>query len=161
MQDRDTTRQRIASLAREDNGGHSRLQRRRTRLYEESIEQDSADCNDCCYSFESLVFSSLLWMQPCTEPHAPKESYAASKAFKLHAYHRALWAQLLSSTTCSEGVCVWKCELLRWTPLHAGVPRRARCQRRRGSGRTPRRRQVELPRLPRLKGCFDISDVWS
>ena len=38
---------------------------------------------------------------------------------------------------------------------HAGFPRR------RGSGRTPRRRQVELSRLARTKGCFDTRDVWS
>ena len=44
---------------------------------------------------------------------------------------------------------------------HAGDPRRARYQRRRGNGRTPRRRQVELPRLARPKGCFDTSAEWS
>ena len=49
--------------------------------------------------------------------------------------------------TCAEGGVV--------------VPHRARCLRRRGSGRTPRRRQVELPRLARPKGCFDTSAEWS
>ena len=34
----------------------------------ESIAQDSADGNDSCYSFESLVFFSQLWMQLCAEP---------------------------------------------------------------------------------------------
>ena len=41
------------------------------------------------------------------------------------------------------------------------VPHRARYQRRRGGGRTPRRRHVELPRLARPKGCFDTSAEWS
>ena len=49
--------------------------------------------------------------------------------------------------TCAEGGVV--------------VPHRARCQRRRGNGRTPRRRQVELPQLARPKGCFDTSAEWS
>ena len=49
--------------------------------------------------------------------------------------------------TCAEGGVV--------------VPHRARCLRRRGSGHTPRRRQVELPRLARPKGCFDTSAEWS
>ena len=49
--------------------------------------------------------------------------------------------------TCAEGKVV--------------VPHRVRCLRRKGSGRTPRRRQVELPRLARPKGCFDKSAEWS
>ena len=68
---------------------------------------------------------------------------------------RTLWAYLFSSTTFSKGdVCG---SLSMCDGPHAGFPRRARCQRRRGSGRTPRRRQVELPRLARPKGCFDTS----
>ena len=35
----------------------------------ESIAQDSGDDNDSsCYFCEPLIFSGLLWMQPCTEP---------------------------------------------------------------------------------------------
>ena len=31
----------------------------------------------------------------------------------------------------------------------------------RGGGRTPRRPQVELPRLARPKGCYAVYDIWS
>ena len=34
----------------------------------ESIAQDSGDGKDSCYFCGSLIFSGLLWMQPCTEP---------------------------------------------------------------------------------------------
>ena len=44
---------------------------------------------------------------------------------------------------------------------HAGDPRRARYQRRKGNGRTLRRRHVKLPRLARPKGCFATSAEWS
>ena len=76
-------------------------------------------------------------------------------------------------TSASEGI-LWKCEhvrldfFCRCSPPGAMsaeggvvVPHRARCLRRRGSDRTPRRRQVELPRLARLKGFFDTSAEWS
>ena len=76
-------------------------------------------------------------------------------------------------TSGSEGA-VWKCKHVRLdffcrffppgaTSAEGGVvvPHRARCLRRRGGGRKPRRRQVELPRLARPKGCFDTSAEWS
>ena len=48
---------------------------------EESISQDSGDGNDSCYFCESLIFSGLLWMQPCTEPPSSEgELWTASKA---------------------------------------------------------------------------------
>ena len=91
-------------------------------------------------------------------------------------------------TSGSEGAILWKCEHVRMdffagvfstgrtqrrsengvsppgaTCAEGGVvvPHRARCLRRRGGDRTPRRRQVELPRLARPKGCFDTSAEWS
>ena len=82
------------------------------------------------------------------------------------------------STSGSEGAILWKCEHVRMefcrfsptgrAPSAKGgevVPHRARYQRRRGSGRAPRRRvaadHVELPRLARPKGCFVTSAAWS
>ena len=35
---------------------------------EESIAQDSADGNDSCYFFKSLMFPVFWWMQLYTEP---------------------------------------------------------------------------------------------
>ena len=76
-------------------------------------------------------------------------------------------------TSGSEGAILCKCEHVRLdfcrfsppgaTSAEGGVvvPHRARCLRRRGSGRTPRRRQVELSQLARPKGCFDTSAEWS
>ena len=142
------------------------------------------------FSCESLIFPpSPLRMQPSTEPPGPEGGNAgrrprlAAMIYRKDYYGRNCnphfrfrrgyfvevracaigFLQVFSppgalkrrseigvsppGATCAEGGVV--------------VPHRARCLRRRGSGRTPRRRQVELPRLARPKGCFDTSAEWS
>ena len=75
----------------------------------ESIAQDFGDGIDCSFFLRvTISFSSLLWIQPCTEPpSSERETMDGSKAFKLHINHRIIWAHLISSSTCSkESVCV-------------------------------------------------------
>ena len=86
--------------------------------------QDSSDGNDSCYSFESLIFSFLLWMQPCTEP--PSSEGAMGGVQRLSSCMptaRTLWAYLFSSTTCSEGDVCGSASMC--DGPHAGFPRRA------------------------------------
>ena len=116
------------------------------------------------------------------------QQWMASKAHCHDQPQGLLLGATVIRTSGSEGAILWKCEHVRMdfcrcflhrahyqrrsesgvsppgaTCAEGGVvvPHRARCLRRRGSGRTPRRRQVELPRLARPKGCFDTSAEWS
>jgi hypothetical protein len=58
---------------------------------QESTTHDS--CNGTgFYLLRVTNFFRLLWMQPCTEPSSSEGGMQASKAFKLQAYHKTLWA---------------------------------------------------------------------
>ena len=124
----------------------------------ESIAQDSGDGKDSCYFCGSLIFSGLLWMQPCTEPPSSKwETMDGVQTFQAAYYPRNTMGALnLKYYTIRRGVCVEirSCAMDRMQVFPAG----RRWRRRRGGGRTPRRRQVELPRLARPNGCFVTSD---
>ena len=50
---------------------------------EESIAQDSADGNDSCYFFQSLIFPVFCGCSHVPNLQAPKGLWTASKAFKL------------------------------------------------------------------------------
>ena len=147
------------------------------------------DGNDSCYLFESIIFSSqssaheaeyrtsklrrgsgrrprltvminrkdyygrncnqhFMFRRGCCGSASMCEwIFAGVFLHRAHYQRRSESGVSLPGATCAEGGVV--------------VPHRARCPRRRGSGRTPRRRQVELPRLARPKGCFDTSAEWS
>ena len=87
-------------------------------LTTESIAQDFGDGNDySCYFCESLIFLVFCGCSRVQNLKAPKgRPWTASKAFKLHICHGTLWAHLISSSTRSEGGCVWKYEHVRWPP---------------------------------------------
>ena len=53
----------------------------------ESFAHDFGDSNDSsCYFCESLIFSGLLWMQPCTEPpSSERETMDGVQGFQLEA----------------------------------------------------------------------------
>ena len=90
---------------------------------EESIAQDSADGNDSCYFSESLIFLVFCGCSRVQNHQAPKGLWTASKDFKLHAYHRTLWAHLFPSTSCTEGDMCGSMNMC--DGPHAGFPRRA------------------------------------
>ena len=175
MQDPDTRPLIDESLARDEEGGR-RLQWRRTR------PDRGVNCARPCRRQRLLLFRvtnlfppSLLRMQSSTEPPGPEGGNAGRRPrLAAMTYRKTTMGATVIRTSGSEGAILWKCEhvrldlLCRFSPpgvtnAKGGVvvPHRARCLRRRGSGRTPRRRQVELPRLARPKGCFDTSDEWS
>ena len=84
---------------------------------EESIAQDSADGNDSCYFFESLIFPVFCGCILVPNLQAPKGLWTASKAFKLHINNRMLWAYLFSSTTRSEGGVCGSASMVRLDPM--------------------------------------------
>ena len=127
---------------------------------EGSTAHDPADGDDS-FSFESLIFPVLLRMQLSTEP--PSSEGAMDGVQRLSRQHdnrkdnygrncNPHFMFRRGNVSGSASMCEGP---------HAGDPRRARYQRRRGNGRTPRRRHVKLPRLARPKGCFDTSAEWS
>ena len=76
------------------------------RTKEESIVQDFGEGNDdSCYCFcESLILPVFCGCSRVQNLQALKvRLWTASKAFKLHANHGALWVHLISCTTRSEG----------------------------------------------------------
>ena len=86
-----------------------------------------------------------------------------SKAFKLHINHGTMWAHLSSSTTRSEGVCVWKYEHVRWTPCRFFPP--GALSELKGewpyTEATPSGAAPTSPLELASKGCFDTSAEWS
>ena len=113
------------------------------------------------FSFKSLIFPVLLRMQLSTEPPSSEGAMdGVQRRSRLHDNRKDNYGRNCNphfmfrrgNVSGSASMCEGP---------HAGDPRRARYQRRRGNGRTPRRRHVKLPRLARPKGCFEASDVWS
>ena len=127
---------------------------------EGSIAHDPADGNDS-FSFRVTNFSSLLRMQLSTEPPSSEGAMdGVQRLSRQHDNHKDNYGRNCNphfmfrrgNVSGSASMCEGP---------HAGDPRRARYQRRRGNGRTPRRRHVKLPRLARPKGCFVTSAEWS
>ena len=83
----------------------------------------------------------------------------ASKAFQLHANHETLWEYLSSSSTRSEGVCVWKYEHVRWTQCR--FSRRATLAAQKGGRQYTEQSTSGAASLARPKGCFTVRYVWS
>ena len=119
---------------------------------EGSTAHDPADGDDS-FSFESLIFPVLLRMKLSTEPPSSEGAMdGVQRLSRQHDNRKDNYGRRRGNVSGSPSMCEGP---------HAGDPRRARYQRRRGNGRTPRRRQVKLPRLARPKGCFDTSAEWS
>ena len=119
---------------------------------EESIAQDSADGNNSCYIFESLIFRSFVDAAAHRTSKLRRGYGAFQRPSSCMPTARTLWAYLFSSTTCSEGDVCGSASMC--DGPHAGFPRRARCQRRRGSGRTSRRRPYGAAPTSPPEGVF-------
>ena len=129
-------------------------------LIERSTAHDPADGDDS-FSFESLMFFSLLRMQLSTEPPSSKGAMdGVQRLSRQHDDCKDNYGRNCNPNFMFRSGNVSGSASMCEGP-HAGDPRRARYQRRRGNGRTRRRRHVKLPRLARPKGCFDTSAEWS
>ena len=128
---------------------------------EGSTAHDPADGDDSFFFGVTIFLSSPLLMQLSTEP--PSSEGAMDGVQRLSMQHDNRKDNY--GRNCDPALHIPKGDVCGSASMcdgpHAGDPRRARCQHRRGNGRTPRRRQVELPRLARPKGCFDTSAEWS
>ena len=84
---------------------------------EESIAHDSADGNDSCYSFESLiVFLSFVDAAVHRTSKLQRGYGRRPKAIKLHANRKDTMGVLVLKRYMFRRGCVWKCEHVRWTP---------------------------------------------
>ena len=127
---------------------------------EGSTAHDPTDGDDS-FSFESLIFPVILHMQLSTEPPSSKGAkdgvqwLSRQHDNSKNNYGRNCNPHFMfqrGNVSGSASMCEGP---------HAGDPRQARYQRRRGNSCTPKRRHVKLPRLARPKGCFETSAEWS